>query len=186
MRSQDSDKRVASSPSQAPGFPFPSFRCCRAAGGMNSKVVSNMPSGQKSAHMICHMSSNMVCSMRWNMRIGRHGYAAAGHRQRGLIANCDVGSFCSSLCRATRRTLPITALQPKTFKKKEETRAVFLPHELFANLAKDNLGAFWPRAEGAGDERPVPHPVKGHQWKKYAIPNAFIHTWGWNGIRKHI
>ena len=91
------------------------------------------------------------------------------------------------------KRLPATSLSaiagdsdPRIWLKKEETRAVFLPHELFANLAKDNLGAFWPRAEGAGDERPVPHPVKGHQWKKYAIPNAFIHTWGWNGIRKHI
>ena len=73
VSSHESDKRVASSPPQAFGFLFPSFRCCCAVGGRSSNVVSNMPSGQKSAHMMYHMSSNMVCNTRWYMGIGRHG-----------------------------------------------------------------------------------------------------------------
>ena len=80
--------------------------------------------------------------------------------------------------------LVITAVHPKTLKKEDETCAVFLPHELFAELAKvdkfrelfpvENLETFWSRAEETGDERLVSHPMKGAQWKKYTIP-LFIH-----------
>ena len=73
VRSQESDKRVISNPSQGPRFPFPSFRYCCAIGDMSSNAVFNMPSGQKTAHMICRMNSNMVCKMGWNMDIGRYG-----------------------------------------------------------------------------------------------------------------
>ena len=111
-------------------------------------------------------------------KCGHHG-EYPGNIHRDMLAH-----FVKDCVVPPPMELVITAVHPKTLKKEDETCAVFLPHELFAELAKvdkfrelfpvENLETFWSRAEETGDERLVSHPMKGAQWKKYTIP-LFIH-----------
>ena len=111
-------------------------------------------------------------------RCGNHG-ENPNNIHRDMMAQ-----FVKDCVVPPHRELQIMSLHPKTLKKEEDTCAVFLPHELFADLSKlenfrelfpiDQLETFWSRAEETGDERLVSHPMKGRNWKKFTVP-LFLH-----------
>ena len=83
--------------------------------------------------------------------------------------------------------IAVPCIDPKTSLEEETTASMFLPHMLFANLAKgyadkfsalfstECLEQFWKGAEQTGDDRLRGHPITlKKDWRKTAIP-IFLH-----------
>ena len=124
------------------------------------------------------LDGNHHCEMVDMAKAGSHGqYPNNIHRD-------FLARFAKDVAIPEAMIVPVRCINTKTLKKEKEDAAIFLPHLMFASLARlpnfgqlfpvEHLEDFWSTLEKGADPALEGHPMKTRGWKKFTIP-LFLH-----------